>query len=124
MSDDPRTVVTAFIDAYNAGDDEAMLALCSETVQVIHHNRGVVVDGREAFGALLGGFKGAFPDKHFTDRRGMYRDGDTVLVEHTWTGTAVADVPGFATSGEVARLDLCTRYTIADGQIVEYHDYG
>jgi len=124
MSDDPRTVVTAFLDAYNAGDDDAMLALCDEQIHVVHHNRDLVVDGRAAFGALLGGFKAAFPDKHFTDRRGIYGDGNTVLVEHTWTGTAVADVPGFAATGETARLDLCTRYTIADGRITEYHDYG
>src|SRR5262245_22559929 len=59
---DPKTVALGFIEAYNKGDDAAMLQLCDEKVHVIHHNRDVVVDGREAFGALLGGFKGAFPD--------------------------------------------------------------
>jgi len=121
---EPEAVVTRFLDAYNAGDEATMLELCHEKVHVLHHNRGVEVTGRDAFGELLAAFKGAFPDKRFVDRRGLYRDGASVIVEHTWTGTAVADVPGFAANGETARLDLCTRYTVADGQIVEYHDYG
>jgi hypothetical protein len=82
------------------------------------------VNGREAFGGLLGGFKAAFPDKRFVDRRAEHSDADTAIIAHTWTGTAVADVPGFAANGEVARLDLCTLYTVRDGVIVDYHDYG
>jgi predicted ester cyclase len=121
---DPAAVATGFIDAYNAGDDKAMLNVCADNIHVTHHNRGVLLRGRKAFGELLAGFKGAFPDKKFVDRRGVYVDGENVLVEHTWTGTAQADVPGFAQNGEKAQLDLCTRYTVRDGLIVEYHDYG
>lgn len=51
-------------------------------------------------------------------------DDGTVLVEHTWTATVMVDVPGFANTGEIARLDLCTRYTIPEDLTVEYHDYG
>lgn len=122
---DPVVVVDEFVKAYNGGDDDALLGLCAEKLYVQHHNRDVVVEGREAFGELLGGFKAAFPDKRFVNRRALHVvDDETVLVEHTWTANATADVPGFANKGETARLDLCTRYTIKDGLIVEYHDYG
>ncbi|MGH3862692.1 nuclear transport factor 2 family protein [Actinokineospora sp.] len=121
---DPATVVEQYVDAYNSGDNDKLLGLCDEKIQVVHHNREVTVDGREAFGELLGNFAGAFPDKHFESRRGKYADGENVLVEHTWVATAAVDVPGWANVGETVRLDLCTRYTVRDGLIVEYHDYG
>lgn len=123
-STDPTTVVDQFVDAYNSGDDEKLLSLCADDVFITHHNRDVTVENKAAFGELLKGFAGAFPDKNFGNRRARYVDGSNVIVEHTWTGTAEADVPGFANKGEAARLDLCTRYTIRDGLIVEYHDYG
>lgn len=122
---DAAAVANAFIDAYNAGDNEAMLALCAEDIEVVHHNRGISMTGRSAFGELLGAFKGAFPDKHFENRVAEHSIGDTAIIAHTWTGTASAPVPGFAeNAGDVAKLDLCTIYTVRDGQIVAYHDYG
>lgn len=121
---DPTTVVDQFADAYNSGADDKLLSLCSEDIRVVHHNRDVTINGREEFAALLANFKGAFPDKQFGNRRGRYVDGDRVIVEHTWTATAAVDVPGWAKQGEVASLDLCTVYTIRDGLVVEYNDYG
>lgn len=121
---EPVTVVEQFAEAYNSGADDKVLALCSPEISVVHHNRDIVINGREAFAALLVNFKGAFPDKRFENQRGIYSDGDRVIVEHSWTGTAAADVPGWAQQGEVARLDLCTVYTVRDGLVVEYHDYG
>ncbi len=122
---DAAAIADAFVEAYNAGDDAAMLALCAENNEVVHHNRGIEMTGRDAFGELLGGFKGAFPDKRFVDRRAEHSDGDTAVIAHTWTGTAAAPVPGFAeNAGDVAKMDLCTIYTVKDGLIVAYHDYG
>lgn len=121
---DPATVVDQFVDAYNSGNNDKLLGLSAENIRVTHHNREVMVKGREAFGELLANFAGAFPDKHFENRRAKYVDGENVLLEHTWVATAAADVPGWAKTGEVVRLDLCTRYTVRDGVVVEYHDYG
>jgi steroid delta-isomerase-like uncharacterized protein len=121
---DALSIANQFVESYNAGDDEAMLGLCAYDIAVVHHNREIVVTGREAFAGLLGAFKAAFPDKRFVDRRTALADGDTAIICHTWTGTATADVPGFAAAGEVARLELATFYTVRDGLIVEYHDYG
>jgi steroid delta-isomerase-like uncharacterized protein len=122
---DLASVVNAYVDAYNAGDDEALVALCAEDFELVHHNRGMEISGRDAFAALLGAFKPLFPDKRFIDRRAEHYDGDTAVIAHTWTGTATAAVPGWAeNAGDVARLDLCTLFTVRDGLIVEYHDYG
>lgn len=123
-SQQPADVAERFIEAYNSGDRDRLLALCAEDIHVVHHNRGVEFHDRNGFGDVIKGFEAAFPDKHFENRRAKHLDGDTVVVEHTWVGTAQADVPGFATAGEVAKIDLCSRYTVRDGLVVEYHDYG
>ncbi|MDQ0382955.1 nuclear transport factor 2 family protein [Amycolatopsis thermophila] len=123
-SQEPVEVAERFVEAYNSGDRDRLLALCAEDIRVVHHNRGVDLSDKNAFGDIVKGFEAAFPDKHFEDRRARHTDGDSVVIEHTWVGTAQADVPGFATAGEVARIDLCSRYTVRDGLVVEYHDYG
>jgi steroid delta-isomerase-like uncharacterized protein len=120
----PVSVVEQFSAAYNDGDVEGLLALCSDDVTVIHHNRDIEVHGKEALGGLFGSFAQAFPDKRFLEPTSIVAEGENVVVEHTWTGTVEADVPGFAAAGEVAKMDLSTRYTVRDGLIVEYHDFG
>jgi ketosteroid isomerase-like protein len=118
-------VADAFLDAYNVGNDAALLALCAEDIEVVHHNRGLAITGRDAFEHALGIVGLLFPDKRFGNRRGAHQDGDTAVITHTWTGTAEAPVPGLASQiGEVARVDLCSIYTVRDGLIVSYHDYG
>lgn len=118
------SIVEQFGSLYNAGDVEGMLALCADDITVIHHNRDIEVHGKEALAGLFNSFAQAFPDKRFLEPTAVITDGTNVVVEHTWTGTAAADVPGFANSGEVAKMDLSTRYTVKDGVIVEYHDFG
>lgn len=118
-------VVEKFIEAYNNGDAAAILELSAPDLKVEHHNRGVKVDSAQAFADLLASFAGAFPDKHFENRRALHVAGDnTVLVEQTWVATAIADVPGWAETGETVRLDVCTRFTVDNGLVAEYHDYG
>jgi steroid delta-isomerase-like uncharacterized protein len=118
-------VADAFVDAYNVGDDEAVLALCAEDIEVIHHGRGLAINGRDQLAHMLGVVGMVFPDKRFGNRRAVHLDGETTVITHTWTGTAEAPVPGLAAkAGDVARVDLCTIYTVREGLIVSYHDYG
>jgi ketosteroid isomerase-like protein len=124
MTASNKEIVESFIDAYNAGDDEGVLSYCDENIYVIHHNRNVIVEGKSAFRENLAIFKGLVEGKHFSNRRAMHVDGDNVLVEHTWNGKALESIPGFAEKNEVIKLDLCTRYTLKNGLIADYHDYG
>ena len=121
---DPVATVENFIAAYNAGDNESVLACCHDDVVITHHNRGVKIEGKQAFRDTLNVFKDLIPNKKFSDRRALFADGGNVIVEHTWGGTATTDIPGFAKKGETLELDLATRYSIKDGLITEYHDYG
>ena len=121
---DALETVEKFLTAYNAGDNEGVLACCHDDVLIIHHNRGVRIEGKQAFRETLNIFKNLIPDKKFGDRRALFTDGNNVIVEHTWGGTATTDIPDFAKQGETLSLELTTRYTVDDGLIAEYHDYG
>ena len=120
----PESTVERFINAYNEGDDQALLECCHQDILVMHHNRGAIFEGKAAFAGVLEAFKGLLPDKHFYDRRSLFVSGSSVIIEHCWSATALDDVPGFGARGETIVLDLCTRYTVENGLVREYHDYG
>jgi len=114
-----------YVDAYNRADFDALKELVTEDVHVIHHNRGVEVTGRDNVVELYKGYGGAFPDRSFYDRRGISELADgRVLIEHSWGGTAAADVPGWAATGEKIGLEIVTFLTFSDGKIADYHDFG
>lgn len=114
----------AYVDAYNSADFDALSALLADDVHIIHHNRGVEVHGRDAALELFKGYGAAFPDRAFRDRTYSTIVDHQVLVQHTWGGTAAADVPGWASAGEKVALELTTFLHFKDGKLVEYHDYG
>ena len=120
----PAETANQYIDAYNSGDIEAMLNVCTDDVYVTHHNRELLAKGKAEFKEMLTKFGGIMPGKHFGNRRGFYVDGNSVIVEHTWYGTSLEDAPGFASEGESVTVDLCTCFTVRDGLVAEYHDYG
>lgn len=122
--DDLLQFAEDYIDAYNSGDLERIGALLAEDVRLVHHNRGVDVQGKPAALELFETYGKLFPDKAFTNRRSIAQAGDRVFVEHTWGGKAAADVPGWAAAGETVSLDLGTFLTVRDGLLVEYNDYG
>lgn len=121
---DLAQLADAYVDAYNAADFDALGALLADDVHIQHHNRGVEVTGKDNAIALFQGYGAAFPDRSFKNRTKVaIVDGD-VLVQHSWGGTAAADVPGWAATGEAINLELTTFLTFADGKLVDYNDYG
>lgn len=121
---DISALADEFIDHYNNGRVAEALALCAENLEVTHSNRDVNIKGREAFREILNQFATLLPDKHFENRKYKHVVGNHVIFEHTWTGTATQDIPGFGAKGETIRLDLATRLTFENGLIVDYHDFG
>jgi steroid delta-isomerase-like uncharacterized protein len=120
----PAEIANRYVEAYNAGDDEAILRITAEDVFVLHHNRGLEVRGKQGFREMLSKYRGIIPDKHFANRTGFHVDGETVVVLHTWYGRSSQDIPDLAVKGEVKAYDLCTIFKVRNGLIAEYHDYG
>jgi ketosteroid isomerase-like protein len=92
---DISALADEFIDHYNNGRVDEALALCAENLEVTHSNRDVNIKGREAFREILNQFATLLPDKHFENRKYKHVVGNHVIFEHTWTGTATQDIPGF-----------------------------
>jgi steroid delta-isomerase-like uncharacterized protein len=121
---DPISVANRWIEAYNNKDFETIKSLMSDDIHMTHHNRGVEVNGPDAVLALMNQFEGLVPNRRFHSTRRQFTDGERVVTEQTWEATATTDIPGFAAKDETLALELCCVWTIDDGKIVEYDDYG
>jgi steroid delta-isomerase-like uncharacterized protein len=121
----PEKVARAFLAAYNAIDLDAIASLIAPEIVLVPYGRGVDLRGSErVLAGLTASATGAFADRRFGPPRRVTAARSRVAVEHTWTATAAADVANFAAAGETVEMELCTVFTIADGRITEYIEYG
>ncbi len=121
---DPIAIAKRWIAAYNAKDFNALRAMMAPNIHVEHHNRGVVLDGPDAMIAIMTQFEGLLPDRRFHSVRRQFAAGEQVVTELTWEATPTADIEGFAKKGEIIKLELACVWTVRNGQIADYHDYG
>lgn len=123
MNTTPTDVVTRYIDAYNDFDFDTLESLLDEEIYLTHHNRGFVTEGRAATMDLYRGTPSLIPDRALVDREPLIVDGDKVLVKHRLVGTNKVDTP-FGPAGDPISVDLATVFTVKDGKVVKYEDYG
>lgn len=117
--------VDRFLAAYNAKDLATIADLLHDDVSMVHFGRGVEAHGPdEVIARLAQSATGTFPDRRFSPARRRHVAGCHVIVEHDWEATATTDAPGFAAAGERVTLELCTIFTLRDGRIAEYTEYG
>ena len=102
----PEEIHKEFVEAFNAGDLEALVALYEpEAVFVVDGNRPVI--GIEAIREAYRGFLAAHP-KISLETRGIYRRGDDIALLHgrwklTGTGPDGAEVSREGRNTEVVR---------------------
>ncbi len=121
---DPLSIANCWIAAYNAKDFDALAALMAPEIRVEHHNRGALLQGAETMLAVMRQFAILLPDRRFHSLRRQFAAGDIVISEITWEGTPTDDVEGFAKRGVTVKLELACLWTIRDGRVADYHDYG
>ena len=121
-----RTVILAFIKAWNDHDVDAILA--KVTPDVIWENPNLpgpvhVVHGGEAVAAdLRAGFT-AYPDLHMAmEDLHVYSTNDPVVGFSTWTatGTMTGPMAGMAPTGKLFRIRGACVYKFRDGLIAEH----
>ena len=96
----------------------------SDDLHMVHHNRAVDLEGPEAAIGIMVQFDGMLSKKLFHSTRRQFTDGTRVVTEQTWEATAIVDIPGFVGKDETIQLELCCVWTVENGQVVEYDDYG
>jgi len=122
---DPAAVVEAYLDAYDGKRIEAIAELLAPNLRMRHHNRGFDLTGAETLLAGLRQFEEIAPDRRYHSRRRLLVCGEQVVVEHRWEATFLVDAPAFEVkAGETVALDVCSVFTVGDGLILEYDDYG
>jgi steroid delta-isomerase-like uncharacterized protein len=121
---DPISVANRWIAAYNAKDFGTLRSMMTKDIHVEHHNRGVSLDGADALLTIMTQFEGLLPDRRFHSVRRQFVAGDVVVTELTWEAMPTVDIEGFAKKGENIKLDLACLWTVRNGQIADYHDYG
>jgi steroid delta-isomerase-like uncharacterized protein len=82
--DDPRTVAARWQDAYSAHDAQAIRDVLADDARLVSPNG--VFDGAETIAGYMTAWGDAFPDSRYTPQH-VTVDGDTVVVESTFTGT-------------------------------------
>jgi steroid delta-isomerase-like uncharacterized protein len=121
---DPISIANRWIAAYNAKDLVTLRSLMTDDIHVEHHNRNAIIDGAETLISVMKQFGELAPDRRFHSIRKQTTDGRTVVTELTWELIPTVDLPGFGKKGETLRLDLACIWTLRDGRVFDYHDYG
>ena len=121
---DPISVANRWIKAYNEYDFDTIRELCAPDIKMEHHNRGATANGADEVIGLMEAFKGMVTERGFHDTRRQFTDGERVVTEQSWTVDPTVDLPGFTGAGERLTLELCCVWTVRNGQIHEYDDYG
>jgi len=83
-------IISAYGDAWNRHDIEAILAMHTEDSVFENHTSGGKGVGKDAIRQILKGVFAAFPDLNFEARRTYVRDG---LVTQEWTATGTLATP-------------------------------
>lgn len=118
-------LVDAYFEAFNGKDFERLSAVFSDDVRFVHHNRGLEASGREELIGLLEHLaREVFTDRRYVDVHHRHEAGDRVVVESTYETNVAQDLPGIARAGDHLRLDLCSVFTVRDGRIARWDDYG
>lgn len=118
-------VVERFMDAYNAQDFDTMEACLAPDLDFQHYNRGFSFSSAAELIATLRTFAAEYiPDRILGPALRVNTAGEVVYREQLWTGILAADLPGFGSAGDPVNERLCTVFTVRNGRIVEYYDYG
>lgn len=117
-------VVDRLVKAFNAPDFDELSEILADDIVFSHKNKGMEGSGKEKLLSNIRMMNDAFPGRVIGETKRYAINGDVVLREAHWTGTAAQDVPGFAQAGERAYLDTMTLFVIRGGQIHEWADFG
>ena len=116
----------AAIDAYNAEGWDGWRKLHAPDVQYDEVSTGRRMSGQDDILEALRGWRAAFPDGRGEVTNAMVQ-GDTVVIEVTWTGTQTGEMvtPGgtLPPSGRSQTTRACLVSEFADGRIASNRHY-
>lgn len=114
------------VAAYNAKDFVGFRKLIIPDLDFEHFNRNFAFKRLDGLMESIELFANTLvPDRRFEPPARVTVSGNVVVREAYYTGTAQADIPGFAPKGSKVRLKFCSVLRFDDrGILVEWKDYG
>lgn len=122
---DIRSLITEYIDAYNALDVERMIKHLHGDIEFRNITNGIVdteTTGIEQFRLLAEKSTQIFSQRKQTITQ-FNVDNDVVELEIDYEGTLAIDLPNGLKAGEVLRLKGKSIFKIIDGKIIMIEDY-
>ncbi|WP_172328046.1 ketosteroid isomerase-related protein [Mangrovicoccus sp. HB161399] len=116
-----KAIITAYFEAFNAGDTQTMLDLLAGDVE--HHvNQGGIREGKEAFAEFCAHMDRCYSE-NLTDIV-IFAEGDRAAAEFVVNGTYKADDEGLPPAkGQAYRLPAGTFFALRDGKITRVTTY-
>lgn len=123
---DFKAAADKLIATYNAKDFDTLETLIAPDLDFAHYNRDFAFDNRDGLFEVLKQFGEALiPDRKFEEPERVTAEGNVVVREGYYTGTAQVDLPGFGNAGDAINLKFCTVLRFNDdGILVEWKDHG
>jgi steroid delta-isomerase-like uncharacterized protein len=112
-----KTVVRAFVDAWNTRDFDRFDSLMGDDA-VLHISGGAVPCDPAGTRAIAQEWTTAFPDWRF-ELLSLIAEGDRVVAHMPYSGTHRATVVGVAPTGRSCTVDEIVIFRIADARIAE-----
>jgi steroid delta-isomerase-like uncharacterized protein len=112
----PKAVVHEWVDAYNARDPHALIALYHEDAENHQVAFGAPLQGREALLQSFAAFFDAFPD-NYTHPLNILEDGEWATIEWSGGGTFLGHLGGHAPNGKSFTLQGCGFFHVVEGKI-------
>lgn len=126
MMTDYAACANGIIQAYNDKDFDKLQSLLAPDIKMAHFNRGASYTSAEELVGVMRAFASDYmPDRQFQPAECMMVNGNTVVREGYWGGTATVEIPGFAAKGERLSLRLCSVMVFDEnGILVDWKDHG
>lgn len=119
MTERKQLIEQFFRDVWNAGDATACENYLAPAY-TIHHDPGDPWAGQTldlaGFQHRLHVSRAPFPDQTFVIR-GLFEDGDSVVVTWDWHATHTGDIPGFPATGARTTMSGMTEYRFTDDRL-------
>lgn len=118
-------IALQFIEAYDTVDLDALRALLHpEKFQFSHHNWRAYAASADEFVAMIGRMaKDVFPGRRYTHIHAMHVIDDVVLLDTSWKGTPIVDLPGASQAGVEFTQEIKSLIIVENGLITEIRDH-
>jgi C-1 hydroxylase len=116
VAEENKALFRRFIEAWNAGDADAMWRLWAP--DMVHHDRARDCGPNDVY-ALMSSFVSAFPDLRF-QIEDLIADGEMVAARMTARATQQGEFMGLPPTGRPVAVTVMGQVRIVDGRIAEH----